>query len=376
MIIKEDIYFDGGHYFDSLLSEIGQAQFSIDLETYIFDNDQLGYRVAQALADTAKRGVHVRVMVDGCGASNWGGLIAHKLEQAGAETRVYHPFPWNFWHWSRSVIKAPLVLKLLFLALHVNKRNHRKTCIIDKQVAYIGSFNITICHLPIEQGGYGWRDTAVRLQGHELTDLLNAFEGAWDHVKLQTRFHRQFQRINVKKPIRLNNSRHRRRVLYKNMLRRIACCKHRLWITNAYFVPDNFLLRHLRHAAQRGVDVRILLPHKSDVFFLPWTSTTFYEQLLKSGVKIFEYLPSMLHAKTVIIDDWMMVGSSNLNYRSLLHDLEVDVVLSHSQAKLHLEQQFLLDIHNAKAIRLDNWIRRPWYQRVLGRILLYIKYWF
>ncbi len=370
----EQIFFEGEKFFSSLIKDISKATKFIEMETYIYMDDKIGQRVAVSLAAAAKRGVKVRLLVDGCGTSNWGGRITRKLEKSGAETRIYHPFPWRFWHWGRSVIKAPFLLKILYLILRVNRRNHRKVCLIDNQIAYVSSFNVTSCHLRVDKGGKGWRDTGVRVENSDMTELQNAFEGAWDHLTFRERFQRLFQQINTKSPIRLNNSRHRRRVLYKNLLRRIARCKERIWITNAYFVPDNFLLKKLKDAAEKGVDVRIMLPHKSDVLFLPWTSTTFYEQLLKAGVKIFEYLPSMLHAKTIILDDWMMVGSSNLNHRSLLHDLEVDVTLTQDESKWMLEKEFLLDLTQSKEINLENWHTRPFYQRFFGRLMLYVKY--
>jgi cardiolipin synthase A/B len=139
-------------------------------------------------------------------------------------------------------------------------------------------------------------------------------------------------------------------------------------------IKDTFL-KNLIDAAQRGVDVRILLPKRSDIFILPWTSATFYFHLVKSGVRIFEYLPSMLHAKTLIIDDWVSVGSSNLNHRSLLHDLEVDVNIRLPASKEIIMEQFINDLRHSVEVELDSWQKRPYYQRIIGPLLLYIKYW-
>ena len=108
---------------------------------------------------------------------------------------------------------------------------------------------------------------------------------------------------------------------------------------------------------------------------MPWASATFYEQLLPANVRIFEYNNTVLHAKTLIIDDWMLVGSSNLNHRSLLHDLEADVNIQSKESKLSLEKQFLIDIKNSKEINLENWSRRSWYKRLMGQIMLTLKYW-
>ena len=108
---------------------------------------------------------------------------------------------------------------------------------------------------------------------------------------------------------------------------------------------------------------------------MPWASNTFYASLLRAGVRIFEYLPAMLHAKTLIIDDWMLIGSSNLNHRSLLHDFEVDANIRQVTSRTALEQQFLLDLTSAKEIYLNDWHKRPLLQRIIGKLLLYTKYW-
>ena len=174
------------------------------------------------------------------------------------------------------------LLKAIYLMLKINSRNHRKVIIIDDAICFVGSFNISKCHLDKKHGGQCWRDTGVRIVGANLKDLTHAFETAWNHMKTKERIREIFKHVNQNPTFRLNTTRHRRRILHKNLLRRISRCKERIWITNAYFVPDNILLKKLRDAAQRGLDVRILLPQKSDVFVMPWASTAFYFNLLKS----------------------------------------------------------------------------------------------
>ncbi len=359
-----------------MLLDIAKAKHSIDLETYLFHNDTLGKRIALELAEAAKRGVKVRVMVDGAGSPLWSANFARFLEESGVKTKVFHPFPWQLWDWSRSIVKLPSLIKWIYLILKINFRNHRKVCIIDKEIAYIGSLNISKYHLSTEEGGDGWRDTSVRLTGTDLKELIKAFDVAWYHRTIKERLREIFRQIRKDPLIRLNYTRHRRRILYKNLLRKMANCTRRIWITNAYFVPDNFLLKRLKDAARSGIDVRILLPRKSDVAMMPWASSTFYYSLLKAGVRIFEYLPSMLHAKSLIIDDWMVIGSSNLNHRSLIHDLEADIHIASKEAKRILEQQFLEDLKNSREVSLDSWqTLRPRSQRLMGRLVLYIKYW-
>lgn len=372
----EQLFFSGSQHFHALLQDIEHAQHSIDLETYLFKKDHLGIRITKALCAAAKRGVNVRVMVDGAGSPYWTTHTARTLERAGAQTKVFHPFPWQLWNWSRAVVKVPFLLKWIYFLLKANSRNHRKVCLIDRRIAYVGSFNIAKCHLEREAGGDDWRDTSVRLAETNLSELSTAFEAAWEHRTIKERLRDTFRHVRNEPRVRLNFTRHRRRILYKKLLRRVEQCKTRIWITNAYFVPDNFLLKRLREAARRGIDVRILLPKKSDVLMMPWASSTFYYNLLAAGVRIFEYLPSMLHAKTLILDDWATVGSSNLNHRSLLHDLEADVTLHQPENTRQLINRFLADLSQACEISLNSWhLQRPLRHRLMGRLVLYIKYW-
>jgi cardiolipin synthase A/B len=374
--IEEKIFTNGTAFFDAVINDFNEAKESINFESYIFHKDQLGERIANALIKAAERGVKVRVLIDGAGSPMWSTYYARQLEAAGIQTKIFHPFPWQLWNWSRSVVKKTFLLKWIYLFLQSNSRNHRKVYLVDKKIAYIGSLNISKVHLDESLGGSNWRDTAVRLSNIDLSELATAFNYAWDHRTIKERVRDAFKHVRRDPIIRLNYTRHRRRILYKHLLRRIARCQRRIWITNAYFIPDNFLLRRLKEAASRGVDVRILLPEKSDVMVMPWASSTFYESLLKDGVKIYEYLPSVLHAKTIILDDWVLVGSSNLNSRSLLHDLEIDIKIAKPTSAELVVQQFLNDLDLSREISLTTWkYHRPLRQRALGRLVLYIKYW-
>ena len=343
---------------------------------YIFKKDALGIRVQKALMAAAARGVLVRVLVDGVGTPFWGGPFTRQLESVGVVTRVFHPLPWGLWQWSRSVVRLPSLIKWAYLIYKINSRNHRKMFILDEKKIYISSMNIDQNHLSEVKEGGRWQDMGVCLESDDLQDALHAFEGAWDHRFLKSRLHDLFKPQKRLMRLRFNNTRHRRRAHYKKLLRTVARAKERIWITNAYFVPDIFLLKKLKEAAKRGVDVCILLPRYADISFMPWTTHVYYEPLLKSGVKIFEYLPSMLHAKTIIVDDFVMLGTSNLNHRSLLHDLEVDVRLRDPESKTAVEAQFRADQKDSQEIFIEDHRRsRPWYQRMLGHIIFHVRYW-
>lgn len=374
----EEIFSNGDDYFTSLIQDLNKASKSIDLESYIFDDDALGQKIAKILAGAHLKGLKVRVLVDGCGSLYWGGITKKILEDAGVPSQLFHPLPWHTLRPNHPLKKHPFLTKALFGLLNLNARNHRKTCIIDHKIAYIGSINISCCHTS-QANKHPWRDSAIKLTHIDLSDLEDAFERAWLQSSEQSRLKKTITRLllpDQREPvIRLNNTRYRRRALYKRMLSRISKAKNRVWITSAYFVPDTFLLKRLTRAAASGVDVRILLPKVSDVPFMKWVAAEFYPSLLSTGVKIYEYHPSMLHAKLLIIDDWYMLGSSNLNHRSMFHDLEVDVEVQQENSKKTLVLQFKQDLKDSNEITEKYLKDIPFYQSIAGKIVLYLKYW-
>jgi cardiolipin synthase A/B len=366
--LKETVFAESRRYFAALIQDIEQAATHIDFETYIFDLDLLGREIAEKLAAASRRGVTVRLLLDGAGSSISSGTLAQQLSSSGAQVRIYNPLPWNIGHWEWAVPRLPWMIKFQRLLESMHSRNHRKICMIDHRITWVGSFNVSQCHLPKEQGGQGWRDTALRLEGLDIEHLQNAFNGAWANDRSLIPRH-IFHPTNI----RLNNM--HRRYLRRDLLKRIAQTGSRIWITNAYFVPIGSILRYLKKAAIRGVDVRILLPGNSDVFFMPWVSAVFYASLMKAGVRIFEYTGGVLHAKVMILDDWMTVGSSNIDYLSFFRNLEAEVVATLPGTKKDIMEQFLVDLTHAAEIMLNEYPQRPWWKKLVGHLLLNIKRW-
>lgn len=359
---EERLFFDNDAFFADLLQSIESARHSILFETYIFQPDRAGRRLEKALAAAAHRGVEVRLLVDGIGASNWIDRRSSTLETSGAQIRVYHPIYFSslISHvWADLGLRRRSALKSGAFFSRLNRRDHRKMCIIDHTAAWIGSINVAEPHFREFVGANAWRDTAARIKGESVADLLNSFDFAWlrSHTpegrrkwsdtllpRLNTRRHRPSPLV------RLNYTSRLRRQGFREFLLRLKRSKKRIWITNAYLAPSAPVLRALIKAARRGVDVRLLLPKTSDVFFMPWVTATYHRRLINGGVQIYEYTPCFLHAKSVIVDDWMVVGTSNMNRRSLTHDLEVDVVLSQPQSLKILEEQFINDLAQAETL--------------------------
>ena len=377
---SERIWFDGDAYWDGVLADIAAAKHSVDFETYIFADDVLGARVSGALMAAADRGVHVRLLVDGVGAGAWVKRRAPELQRRQLSVRVFHPLPWLLG--ARAYGGASRIARMFRMLLRVNRRDHRKVCVVDRRLAWVGSFNVSSDHLASVRGGDCWRDTGARVEGVAVHELVDAFAYTWRRSWRLTRTQLNPPLLwKNHKPegnsglVRLNHKLAGRRKMYDELIHRIANARRRVWISAAYFVPSKNLVEALSQAARNGVDVRLLMPAKSDVLFMPWVSSAFYRALLTPGVRIYEFQPRILHAKTLLIDDWLTVGSTNLNSRSLLHDLEAEVVLLHPRTHRLMERAFLADLESSCEVVLDDWRRRPWLQKWCGRIALRARYW-
>lgn len=379
----ETLYFDGDAYYADIYEAINQARSSIVLETYIYDPDETGLFFEQILNRAAARGVQIRVLVDGIGSAAWVERRAPEFVKSGCQVRIYHPvkFASLFRRFLIDIgVRRRAASKSSRVFSRLNRRNHRKMCIIDGQTAWVGSMNISDVHSRKKMGPMAWRDTAVKVEGEEVSALIAGFEYAWIRSH-STDGKRQWRQTFIPHPeltrirsaiVRSNYTLPLRRRHYVEFARRIRTAQTRIWITNAYLAPSLPVLRRLARAALRGVDVRILVPRNSDVFFMPWVASAHYGALISEGVKIYEYLPGFLHAKSVVIDNWCTVGSSNLNRRSLLRDFEVDVVVKNSNSILLIEKQFLQDLQSSEEIH----VAPTGLRALLGKIIIYLmKQW-
>lgn len=374
--VSEQVLADGDKFFESLILGINSALSSIDLEAYIFSNDQLGQRIEAALIAAAGRGVRVRVIVDGIGSQGWAATMGARLNKHGIDTKVYHPLPWEFWSSSEVTHDVhPGILKLFSV---INRRNHRKVCIIDNWSVWIGSLNIWDVTLPSLKGTSAWRELGLKMEGDGALYIKASFEFTWYSRAGRYRRLRRAAKKLIKQAdtagVRLNILLPSRIQQYKDLIDRISGAQKRLWIVNAYFVPARSLIEAVGDAAKRGVDVRILTPLKSDVKFMPWVAHTFFSSLSAAGVGIYCYDKSILHAKYMLIDDVAIVGSSNLNHRSLLHDLEIDIITKHELTVEAVAKEFQRDIVVSQKLTEDKLGAIPRWQRFMGRVALLFKY--
>ena len=357
---EEVLYFNGDSYFRDLGTALNSATHRVDLEFYIFNLDPLGLRILDLLVHAANGGVDVRVLIDAFGSPAWTQDDIKIHSARGVQVRVYN------------AIKLDSFLSTL---QKLNKRNHRKTCIIDGRIAYLGSMNMSAVHLTEFHGEKAWRDTGVRIFGPAVAILQMSFEQAWNPHKSSMYYWLLWKmRKLLPNILQINSTSFLRLKYHQTLIQKIKTARGRIWITNAYFVPDARVTSALKHSDEKNhVDVRILIPRKSDILFMTWVGHIFYRSLLNSGVRIFEYLPSVLHAKTLIVDDWAIVGTSNFDRRSFFHDLEADVVLNSLQAKSALADQFELDLKSSQEIFISD-IGRFWLQNIFG-IFFIFRYW-
>lgn len=356
----ETVYQEGDAYFNALLASINLAEKSILLEVYIFDIDEIGNKILDHLVTAAKRGVQVKLLLDGFGSAHWNAPMATIYRQQGINIQFFNPLPWQrnpqkIWHY--------INVKKFFSGFYkFQRRNHRKTCLIDEKIFFIGSRNITQNHSPLVMKNLAWRDTCVSWsfeQPHPeaLKKHLQQFYLTWNLLK-QDFFYRWHQIITDKKRE------------HSALMESIHLAQSKVWITNPYFLPNYKFLRALANAARRGIDVRLLVPQKINVFFFKFAVEAIYGFLLNHGVKVYEYLPSMLHAKICIIDDETLIGSYNLDFRSIYFNLEINLPLIQSTNKKIIAEQFLIDLSQSQKIELASWNKRFWLNKLLEKIIL------
>lgn len=358
------------------MTEIGHARELITVEMYIFNDDELGNLLATSLIKAHKRGVKVQVMVDGVGSYYFQGPLSERFKAEGIAIKFYNPLPFL----QPLYGKLSLARKLnIFIQrfLRVNKRNHRKIITIDAEILYTGSFNFTAEHTRLSRTEI-WKDMGVRVSGPLVKFALLNFKRNWkfrDYIRYKKQIKGTlpaWKRI----PLRLNHSLSMKHFFSRDFIRRINKSQHRVWFITPYFIPKRSVIKALGKAAGRGVDVRLLISRKSDVWLFQTLQTFYYPYLIKAGVKVFQYTDTVLHAKNYIIDDWMTIGSTNLNHRSMLHDMEVDMVIQDVRNKQLIADNFLASSEKQPLITMDALLARPWKQKLLTRLFFIFRYWF
>lgn len=345
---------EGDALYAAMLASIRSARNAVRMESYIFASDEIGWQFAEALAERAAAGVDVRLHLDAAGAWRNSSLALQRhLRAQGVQVQWFHRWSWRQpWRY--------------------NRRNHRKLLVIDENVAYVGGFNIHRDSSFRFFGSSRWRDTHAKISGSLAEHAARLFDTFWQGQRRWIPTQPAGAVISLISN-HTRTCRHQIRCLYANAF---ASAETRIYLTTPYFVPDLFTQQSLMKAARKGVDVRLLVPSRSDVPITLWAAHAFYSELMSAGVRIYEYLPRMLHAKTVVIDTaWTALGTANLDYRSFFLNYELILVSKRAHECALLAQHFLQDLMESKEIQPNTWARRRWTRKLLESVGWVMRRW-
>ncbi|MDQ3263083.1 MAG: phospholipase D-like domain-containing protein [Myxococcota bacterium] len=348
--------------FDALEQAIRAAETSVHILIYIWRPcDQPSERIVQAVLDRARAGVRCRVIVDPVGSeslttdSDFDQSVEQRLRKGGVEVHYYRP------------LKGKLLGRLM-------GRTHEKIVVVDGTVGVTGGFGIWKAWLGDGDTEEHWRDTSVRVEGPAVKEMQLAFSRAWQESGGGLLPEDAFPPLTARGPARAGfvSSSGRLGVTDAERLTRlvIAAAKRRLWICNAYFTPPSGILYQLEQKAAQGVDIRVVAPGPvHDVKSVRASQRSTYKRLLKAGLRIWEYQPSMLHSKTLLVDDWLaVIGSINLDPLSLNKLGEGSLVMSDPSVAAELEQSFHLDVSRSIEMKLPRAGFAGPYKRISRRL--------
>lgn len=338
-----ELFTEGDALYSAMLSSIRSAERSVRMESYLFAGDEIGWEFARALAERAQAGVAVRLHLDAAGAlGRTPPSVVRYLREHMVTVKWFHRWSW----------RSPL---------RYNRRNHRKLLVIDDRIAYVGGFNIHRESSQIYYGDARWRDSHAVVTGALAHDAAVIFDTFW-------RGHRRWSPTQRDEKSRLVSNhnrgcRHRIRCLFSDAF---AAARERIYLTTPYFVPDFLMQQRLIKAARRGVDVRLLVPARSDVPITRWAAQAFYAGLIAAGIRVYEYLPRMLHAKTLVIDGRSaFLGTANFDYRSFFLNYELILATHEPKICARLESDFHADLGESAPVSAGKWAGRRWPQRLL-----------
>ncbi len=348
---------DGPATFQAMFTAISNAKDHVNMETYIIEDDEVGKRFADALIEKQAQGVPVNFIYDSVGAINAPKEFFKRLTDSGIKVLEFNPI-------------NPLTAKK---GWELNQRDHRKLLIVDGQAAFLGGINISSVYSSGSfsprskrrpDGSPSWRDTHLQLEGPVVTEFQKLFLATWEKQKgvplAPSNFFPQLGNQG-KEVVRAIGSSpdDPYSLIYVTLISAINSAETSVHLTNAYFVPDPQLLTALKDAAQRGVDVKIILPSNTDFWLVFHAGRSFYTTLLRAGVKIYERRGALLHSKTALIDGvWSTIGSTNLDWRSFLHNEEVNAVILGQEFGVQMQAMFETDLASSSLITLEQWQQR------------------
>ena len=348
---RVEILRNGVQIFPSMLAAIRGAKKTINLEFYIYWDGEIGRQFAEALAERARAGVSIKVILDAVGSSAMSQTLIDFLLRNGIDVEWYHPIRW-------------------YTLSRANHRTHRKLLIVDGKIGFTGGVGIADEWLGDADAPNHWRETVIRVEGPVVTQMQFAFMDNW--IKSRGELLTGLEYVPAVEPtgshltqvIKSSPSEGSSTVKLLYIIS-IVSARKSIYISNAYFLPDRDTIRALEGAVRRGVDVRVIVPGEViDVPIARQASRLHYELLLRRGIRIFEYQPTMMHAKTMVVDGlWSTIGSSNFDDRSFRLNDEVTVNVYDQSIAAQMESMFFADLAQSEEIMLKGWFRRGAFDR-------------
>lgn len=353
---------NGDLFLPRMFESIDSSSDYILLEMYLVQAGELIGLFVDALCRAAERGVSVYILLDGYGAAGLTMDERERLEISGAKLSYFNPLKYHKWRGN----------------LH---RDHRKLLIVDGRVAFTGGFGIADDFSPQLIGSMFWRETMVEISGPAISDWHDSFKQLWakcSKTSLELRPPEQAL-LQAGQTGRVSISGRHKKEVIRSLIKQIRGGRHRIWLTTPYFIPTWKIRRALRKAVRSGCDVRILLPGPiTDHQPVRRIGHIFYQSLLRNGIRIFEYQPGFLHAKVLICDDWVSVGSSNLDRWSMRWNLEANQEVADKGFADNAARLFMEDLEESEEIFYNSWINRPsqhrWLESFYGWGMLWIEY--
>jgi cardiolipin synthase A/B len=348
---------NGAEAFPAWLEAIERARTRVSLEMYIFSDDGIGRRFAEALARAAQRGVEVRVLYDFVGCRATPPAFFQRMRGFGVHVVAYHKYRlWRPRFWS------------------LIRRNHRKSLVCDGRVAFVGGLNIADEWVAVADGGAGWRDAAIQIEGPSVSTIEATFLRVWNRRAP----HRTRLRAATLPPsppagdmplmVIANSLRHNRFSIRRAALQAIRQSRERIDLANPYFVPDRGVLRELVRAAKRGVAIRLLVPKTSDSRLLDYAARAVFAPLLAASIRIFRSC-HVVHTKAIAIDGvFTSVGSYNFDHRSLAYNLEMVVNLLDPHLAAAVEDMLAAEMGECEELNAEAFARRGWLGRAFERM--------
>lgn len=369
---KVNLLVDGPATYAAMFKAIKAARDHINMETFTFEGDEIGTKLADLLLQKQSEGVQVNIIYDSIGSLGTPSSFFDRMKKGGIQVLEFNPVKFSPWH-------LPIEFFRVLLRWEPTHRDHRKILVVDGKVAFTGGVNISGVYsgrfsgrIEREEGEkkIPWRDTDVWVEGPAVAEFQKLFLDTWKREEGPALAERNyFPHLKAKGSdlVQVVGSTlgSKNRITFIMYVSAITFAETSAHFMNAYFVPDNQTLKALEDAARRGVDVKMILPKETDSWMALYAGQYYYSDLLKSGVKIYQRRNALLHAKTAVIDGvWATVGSTNMDFLSFLREDEVNAIILSRDFSAEMEKMFTRDLKESEQVKLEEWKERSLFPRI------------